>query len=130
MNAGLQRRAGFAAWGALALLQIVWHAWLAPPERMPVAAALAIGLLPLAIPLLYWRTPSRALLLAGMISLFYFCHGVADAWAAPHARVLAWIELLLAVVVVLACARMPKRRHDHPATPVPPEQPPSWPGAS
>ncbi|MGH8126658.1 MAG: DUF2069 domain-containing protein [Rhodanobacteraceae bacterium] len=110
MNTALQRRLGLVAWGSLALLQIVWHAWLLPPERMPIAAALIIGLLPLAIPLLYWRAPSRALLLAGMISLFYFCHGVADAWAAPRTRVLAWVELLLAVIVVLACARMPKRR--------------------
>lgn len=110
MNAGLQRRIGFAAWGALALLQIVWHAWLLPPARMPVAVALAIALLPLAIPLLYWRTPARALLLAGMVCLFYFCHGVAEAYAAPRERVLAWIELLLAVAVILACARMPRRR--------------------
>ena len=74
--------------------------------------ALAIGLLPLAIPLFYWRTPARALLLAGMVSLFYFCHGVAEAWAAPSERALAGIEIALAVVVILACARLPKRRRE------------------
>lgn len=110
MNATLQRRIGFAAWGALALLQIVWHAWLLPPVRMPIGVALVIALLPLALPLLYWRTPSRALLLAGMIGLFYFCHGVAEAWAAPRERALAWVEIALSVIVILACARMPKRR--------------------
>jgi uncharacterized membrane protein len=110
MNVTLQRRIGFAAWGALALLQIVWHAWLLPPTRMPVAVALLIALLPLALPLLYWRAPARALLLAGMISLFYFCHGVAEAYAAPGERVFAGIEIVLAVIVILACARMPKRR--------------------
>ncbi|MGH8183057.1 MAG: DUF2069 domain-containing protein [Rhodanobacteraceae bacterium] len=110
MSTTLQRRIGFAAWAALALLQIVWHAWLLPPARTPLAATLVIGLLPLAIPLLYWRTPSRALLLAGMISLFYFCHGVVEAWAAPRERLFAWIEIVLAVAVILACARMPKRR--------------------
>jgi len=110
MNATLQRRIGFAAWGALALLQIVWHAWLLPPARTPIAVALVFGMLPLAIPLLYWRTPARALLLAGMICLFYFCHGVAEAYAAPGERVFAMIEILLAVLVILACARMPKRR--------------------
>lgn len=107
----LQQRIGFAAWGALALLQIVWHAWLLPPARMPVAVALSIALLPLAIPLLYWRTPSRMLLLAGMIGLFYFCHGVAEAYAAPSERVFAWVELVLAALVILACARKPKRRN-------------------
>ncbi|MES2404951.1 MAG: DUF2069 domain-containing protein [Pseudomonadota bacterium] len=110
MSVILQRRIGFAAWGALALLQIAWHAWLLPPAHMPVAAALVIALLPLAIPLLYWRTPTRALLLAGMICLFYFCHGVAEAYAAPAERVFAGIEIVLAVIVILACARMPKRR--------------------
>jgi uncharacterized membrane protein len=110
MKANLQRRIGFAAWGALALLQVIWHAWLLPPARMPVGVALLIGLLPLAIPLLYWRTPARALLLAGMISLFYFCHGVAEAWSAPSERVFACVEIVLAVVLILACARLPKRR--------------------
>lgn len=110
MNATLQQRIGFVAWGMLALLQIVWHAWLLPPVRMPIAATLAIGLLPLVVPLLYWRRPPRALLLAGMISLFYFCHGVAEAWAAPGERVFAWVELLLAVIVILGSARKPRRR--------------------
>lgn len=110
MKPAVQQRIGFAAWAALALLQIVWHAWLLPPARMPVAVALLITLPPLALPLLYWRTPSRALLLAGMISLFYFCHGVAEAWSAPRERAVAWIELILAVLVILACARKPKRR--------------------
>lgn len=110
LNPTLQRRLGYAAWAALALLQIAWHAWLLPPARMPVAVALAIALVPLAMPLLYWRTPSRALLVAGTVSLLYFCHGVAEAYAAPRERGLAWIELLLAVAVVLACAHLPKRR--------------------
>jgi len=109
VTATAQRRIGFAAWGALALLQIIWHAWLLPPARMPVEVALLIALLPLAIPLLYWRTPARMLLLAGMICLFYFCHGVAEAWSAPAERVFAVIELALAVIVILSCARKPKR---------------------
>jgi uncharacterized membrane protein len=45
-----------------------------------------------------------------MICLFYFCHGVAEAYAAPHERIFACIEIVLAVMVILACARMPKRR--------------------
>ncbi|MBU6417061.1 MAG: DUF2069 domain-containing protein [Xanthomonadaceae bacterium] len=110
MNVNLQRRIGFAAWGGLALLQIVWHAWLLPPARMPVVVALVFALLPLALPLSYWRAPARALLLAGMISLFYFCHGIAEAYAAPNERVYAMIEIALAAIVILASARMPKRR--------------------
>jgi uncharacterized membrane protein len=110
MNVKVQRRIGFAAWGALALLQIAWHACLLPPARMPIPVALLFGLLPLAIPLLYWRAPARALLLAGMICLFYFCHGIAEFYAAPAERVFAGLEIALTVIVILACARMPKRR--------------------
>lgn len=110
MNPVLQQRLGLTAWGALAALQIVWHAWLLPPLQTPVAATLALALLPLAIPLLYWRHPARALLAAGIICLFYFCHGVVAAWAAPGERVLACIEIVLAVGVILACAHLPKRR--------------------
>jgi uncharacterized membrane protein len=120
VNVSAQQRIGFAAWGALALLQVVWHAWLLPPMRMPVAVAMLIALLPLAIPLLYWRAPARMLLLAGMICLFYFCHGVAEAWSAPGERVFAILELALAVVVILSCARRPKRRHG--IAPLPPEE--------
>ena len=112
MNPVLQRRLGFTAWGALAALQITWHAWLLPPAQTPVAATLAIALVPLALPLLYWRQPARALLAAGIICLFYFCHGVVAAWAAPGERVLACAEIALATSVILACAHMPKRRHN------------------
>lgn len=110
MNARTAQRIGFAAWAALALLQLIWHAWLLPPATMPIPVALAIALLPLAVPLLYWRNPRKALLLAGMIGLFYFCHGVAEAWAAPRERALALIEVALVVVLCVSQARKPKRR--------------------
>jgi uncharacterized membrane protein len=109
MNARLAQRIGFTAWTVLALLQVAWHGWLFPPATIPVAAALATALVPLALPLAYWRQPQRALLAAGMVSLFYFCHGVVEAFAAPAARPLAWIEIGLAVVLVLSCARKPRR---------------------
>lgn len=108
-RARVQQRIGFTAWGALAALQIVWHAWWLPPENLRWLAV-AIGLIPLAIPLLHWRRPERALLIAGMFSLLYFCHGVVMAWAEPATRVAAWIEIVLAIVIILATVRMPQRR--------------------
>lgn len=110
MSTRVAQAVGFAAWGALALLQVIWHAWWAPPNTAPPWVVLAVALVPLAVPLVYWRAPRKALLLAGMIGLFYFCHGVVEAWADPHARVFAWIEIALVVVLVLAQARLPKRR--------------------
>jgi uncharacterized membrane protein len=110
MNIKLMQRIGFAAWIAQAILQIVWHAWLLPPQRMPVAVALAIALVPLALPVLYWRTPARALIATGMVSLFYFCHGVAEAWSSPAERVPASVEIVLALVLVGSLVRKPRRR--------------------
>lgn len=110
MNIRLMQRIGFAAWIAQTILQVIWHAWLLPPERMPVAVALVIALLPLALPLLYWRTPARALIAAGMISLFYFCHGVAEAWSSPAERVLASVEIVLALVLIGSLLRKPRKK--------------------
>lgn len=110
MKIRIAQRIGFAAWAALALLQIVWHGWLLPPTATPVGVALTIALVPLALPLAYWRSPPRALLLAAMLGLFYFCHGVTEAWASPAARPFAWAEIALTVVLVLSCARKPRRR--------------------
>lgn len=111
------QRIGFAAWIAQAILQVAWHAWLLPPERMPVAVALAIAVLPLALPLLYWRTPARALIAAGMISLFYFCHGVAEAWSSPPERVLASLEIVLALALIGSLLRKPRKRANRAASP-------------
>lgn len=119
MKARIAQRVGFAAWGLLALLQVVWHAWLVLPQGASMGATLAIALLPLGLPLAYWRTPQRALLLAGMLGLFYFCHGVVVAWTMPHARALAWVEIALTVVLILSCARKPKRRQRAGAPPLP-----------
>lgn len=110
MNIALMQRIGFGAWIAQAILQVLWHAWWLPPQRMPVAVALSIALLPLALPLAYWRTPARALIAAGMASLFYFCHGVAEAWASPPERVAASIEIALALVLIGSLVRKPRRK--------------------
>ncbi len=105
------QRIGFAAWAAQAILQIAWHGWLLPPDRMPLVVALLIALIPLALPLVYWRTPARALIVAGMVSLFYFCHGVTEAWASPAERTLALIEVALALVLIGSLSRKPKRKN-------------------
>ncbi len=95
------QRIGFAAWAAQAILQIAWHGWLLPPDRMPLVVALLIALIPLALPLI----------VAGMVSLFYFCHGVTEAWASPAERTLALIEVALALVLIGSLSRKPKRKN-------------------
>lgn len=70
--------AGF--FGLLATI-LLWHAWLKPPGKYPVALILAILLLPLLAPmrgLLHGRAYTHAW--ASMLSLFYFCLGIVHAW--------------------------------------------------
>jgi uncharacterized membrane protein len=111
MIAALRSAAG-AALGALAALQLLWHGWLAPPRRLPVALVLAVALLPLVpVAIAARRDLRRGLFWGGVVALPYFCHGVMEAWAAPEVRVLAWVELLLAAGIVLAVGIAGLREH-------------------
>lgn len=93
-------RVGLAAWAALLILQLIWHAWLVPPERMPLALVLAITVLPLLLPLTALRNVRRALLWVGVLSLFYFCHGVAEAWSSSTERWLGVVEIALTLLLI------------------------------
>ena len=107
-----EQKLGLAAWAALAALQVVWHGWLLPPQVLPVALVLAITLVPLLLPMLALRQPRRALLWVGILALFYFCHGVAEAWSAPAERALALVEIALTVLLIAllgAGVRRPRR---------------------
>ena len=90
-------RLALVALGAQLLLQLGWHAWLEPTSR----AALALATLPL-VPGLWIAAHNlrRGVLIGGIVSLFYFCHGVADLWDAGLARLLAIVEITLCLIVV------------------------------
>ena len=95
-----EQRWGLYAWGGLVLLQLIWHAWLVPAQTVPLWLVLAITVAPLVLPLLAIRRIRRALLWVGILSLFYFCHGVAEAWSSPHERWLALVEVLLTLLLI------------------------------
>lgn len=104
------RRVGFATWAALIVLHVIWHAWWRPPIHLPMMWALAIALVPLLLPLLALRMPARALLLIGMVALFYFCHGVSEAWTSTYARTPALLEIALTVVLISSIGAAVQRR--------------------
>jgi uncharacterized membrane protein len=93
-------RVGLVAWAMLVVLQLAWHGWLFPPQQMPMALVLAITVIPLLLPLFALRDVRRALLWVGILSLFYFCHGISEAWSAPGERWLGWIEIVLTVTLI------------------------------
>ncbi|HET6431067.1 DUF2069 domain-containing protein [Dyella sp.] len=103
-------RVGLAAWAALTVLQLIWHAWLVPPQRMPLALVLAITVLPLLLPLTALRNVRRALLWVGVLSLFYFSHGIAEAWSSPSERWLGTGEIALTVLLIGALGAGVTRR--------------------
>lgn len=103
-------RVGLAAWALLVVLQLAWHAWLVPPQSLPAWLVLAVTVLPLLLPLLAIRNVRRALLWVGILSLFYFCHGVSEAWSAPGERALAWVEIVLTVGLIAVLGAGVKRR--------------------
>lgn len=94
----------------LIVLELVWHVGLVPFD--PPAAALAI--VPLLLPLLALRRPDRALLWVGIIALFYFAHGVSDAWTSPALRIPALIEVVLSAVLIGALGAGVQRRKRQP----------------
>ncbi len=103
-------RVGLLTWAALTVLQPLWHAWLFPSQTMPVMLVLAITVIPLLLPLLAIRDVRRALLWVGILSLFYFCHGISEAWSAPGERWLAWLEIALTLTLIVTLGASVKRK--------------------
>ena len=94
-------RIGAIALVALALLQVVWHVWLAPLATAQLWPTLALAVVPL-LPGLWicLRNLRRGVLLGGIVSLFYFCHGVSVAYSDASARLPALIEIALTLSVI------------------------------
>lgn len=103
-------RVGLVAWALLLLLQLLWHGLLFPARHMPVWLVLAFTTVPLLLPLLAIRDVRRALLWVGILSLFYFCHGVAEAWSSSDERWLALTEIVLTVGLIVMLGAGVRRR--------------------
>ena len=104
-------RIGLAAWAGLALLQLLWHGWLFPGTLLPIWAVLLITVVPLLLPLLALRRDvRRALLWVGILSLFYFCHGISEGWTSSSERWLALVEIILTLLLIGALGAGVRRR--------------------
>ena len=108
----LEQRLGLLTWAALTVLQPVWHAWLFPPAPTALWLVLAVTTVPLVLPLLALRDVRRTLLWVGILSLFYFSHGVAEAWSSHRERWLALLEVALTVLLIGLLGAGVRRRPD------------------
>ena len=94
-------RIGIASWIALIALQPLWYLLVAPPESGSRWFALVLMLPALLLPMFaLTRGIGRVLFWAGVVALFYFCHGVVAAWIAPAARAPALVECALCVMLI------------------------------
>ena len=90
-----------AGYGLLILLLVLWYG-LWSPSTLPVGLVLFFLLLPLIFPLVgmirgkiythAWMT---------MLILFYFIHGVGEAWTTPEDRIYAIAEIILSMVIYI-----------------------------
>jgi len=108
-------RIAVAALVALLALQLLWHAWLAPPKPGLLAPTLVLATAPLLLSL--WiavKSLRRGVLIGGMVCLFYFSHGVAELWSGAAPRWPAFAETVLSLLVVFALGwevRASRRAH-------------------
>lgn len=87
--------------GIMALLP-AWYGWIAPPDLFPRAFVILLLGLPLFAPLrgiLHARPYTVAWSL--FLSLFYFTHGVVEAYSTTQARWLALLEVGLSLCWLL-----------------------------
>ncbi len=85
---------------SLLALWLLWNTVLAPSQRLPIALALMMSVLPLMLPLrgLLYRQ-AGAYLLAAVLSLGYFMHGVTEATANAAERVPAVLEVAFSLAL-------------------------------
>lgn len=86
---------------ALLVLQLLWHAWLAPPSPALLWQTLAIAVVPL-LPGLWTsiRNLRRGVLIGAIVSLFYFCHAVSGLWSGDAPRFLPASEMAVTLLLI------------------------------
>lgn len=86
---------------ALFALSVLFSLWY-HDSSLRVAAMIFFTLPPLLLLVGVLRGNAKASFWAGVFGLFWFSHGVMEAYAAPHVRTFALLEIFLALVIVVA----------------------------
>ncbi len=81
---------------ALAALFVLWFA----RDEHVLTGLLVFASPPLLLAIAAWRGWPRAGFVAGVLALFWFSHGVMQAWSEPVGRGFALGEIVLALAVV------------------------------
>ncbi len=86
---------------ALFALSVLFSLWY-HDSSLRVAAMIFFTLPPLLLLVGVLRGNAKASFWSGVFGLFWFSHGVMEAYAAPHVRTFALLEIFLALVIVVA----------------------------
>jgi uncharacterized membrane protein len=106
---------------ALVALQWLWSWDTGPNPHLPFWFEPTLFSLPLLAPAIaFLRGRPRAPLWAGIVALFYFCHGIAEARVGE--RPWPWIEVALSLLVIFAAGwpGIAAKRRTRPPAPPPP----------
>lgn len=98
-------RIAHASLFALAALFIAWYGVFAPSVLFPRWFTLGVMLIPL-LPVLGLVVAGhrKAAFWGGVLSMFYFSHGVMEAWTSPEVRALALAEVVLSLAVIIGAS--------------------------
>ena len=84
---------------ALFALSVLFSLWY-HDSSLRVAAMIFFTLPPLLLLVGVLRGNAKASFWSGVFGLFWFSHGVMVAWTRPPERLLAWLEIALALLVI------------------------------
>lgn len=87
---------------SLMVLLMVWEIWIDPYRVLPHSLVILFMVGPLLIPLrglLYGRPYTHAW--TSFLALFYFLHGVGQAWDGRQFAYLGWLEILFSLMLFL-----------------------------
>ncbi|WP_454829547.1 DUF2069 domain-containing protein [Pseudoxanthomonas wuyuanensis] len=88
---------------ALFALSLLFSAWFHADKHW-LAVLLVFVLPPLLMLLGVLRGSAKAAFWAGVFGLFWFSHGVMAAYSQPASSLYAWLEIVLAVTIVLSAS--------------------------
>ncbi|KAF1720408.1 DUF2069 domain-containing protein [Pseudoxanthomonas wuyuanensis] len=101
---GTGRRLSRAVLGtALFALSVLYSVWFHADKHW-LAAMLVFVVPPLLMLLGVLRGSGKAAFWAGVFGLFWFSHGVMSAYSQPASALYAWLEIALAVTIVLSAS--------------------------
>lgn len=86
---------------SLFALSVLFSLWF-HDSKLRVAAMIFFTLPPLLLLIGVLRSNAKAVFWAGVLGLFWFSHGVMEAYALPAERAYALTEVVLAITIIMA----------------------------